>query len=183
MKSSSRNPLLGLAVLLGLRAGLRQSEVLGLRPLRLRGWRAACARAALSRPDRSGQDCALEARGSVRRAAGDRTQEVRRCKAMAPPWRASQAEALPSDRAIAGERTSSREEVMDVRVLRRWLLQALDDCEIALGPKPFHRLRHTFVSNPLIAGVPTYWVTQWAGHTSTAFTERAYGHWIPQPDQ
>lgn len=50
---------------------------------------------------------------------------------------------------------------------------------VEVAEHPFHRLRHTFVSRLLAAGVEPYHVSQWAGHSSTAFTERVYAHWMP----
>ncbi len=72
---------------------------------------------------------------------------------------------------------------MDVRTLRKAFAKALQAAGVEPGDKPFHRLRHTFVTDLLIAGVQLYWVSRWAGHSTPDFTARVYAHWMPQPNQ
>lgn len=48
--------------------------------------------------------------------------------------------------------------------------------------QPFHRCRHTFASRAIAAGIPVDIVSMWLGHSSTAVTRRVYVHFIPDSD-
>ncbi len=75
--------------------------------------------------------------------------------------------------------TGSVDEKRFAQRFRRYLQKA----RIASRHQPIHQLRHTYASQLLSAGVPTYWVSKWLGHADTRTTERIYAHWIPRPDE
>jgi len=170
------------AVLLGLQAGLRNSEVLGLRICDVDFERGEIrVRQRISR----GKIGPVKSARSRRDVPMTKTLELALRTLLLP--RQEEFEPDPESAPIfapvarpQGGGLVSAYGVMDVRTLRRQFGQLLEAAEIEPGEKPFHRLRHTFVSDLLIAGVELFWVSKWAGHSSPDFTSRVYSHWIPQ---
>jgi integrase len=44
-------------------------------------------------------------------------------------------------------------------------------------PRTFHSFRHTFARVALEHGAELTWLSRHLGHSSTAVTDRVYGHW------
>ncbi len=67
-------------------------------------------------------------------------------------------------------------------ILKRELFPAMDRAGIPrVGPtgekRTFHSLRHTFARVALEHGAELTWLSRHLGHSSTAVTDRVYGHW------
>jgi len=181
-------PWLELGVLLGLRAGLRLSEVLGRAASDFDFERGVVTvRRRLSRGTLGAVKTALSRRDvpMTPRLAVTASRRIAELRAELRQQGATEGRLMlfpPVDRQQGGG-LRGREGVMDVRTFRRSYLALLARAGVEPGRKPFHRLRHTFVTYLLHRSVPTFWVSKWSGHASTVFTERVYAHWIPQPDQ
>lgn len=52
--------------------------------------------------------------------------------------------------------------------------------ELEPGLHPFHRPRHTYASELLASNVAVSTVSRWMGHSNTSETERTYAHWVPR---
>ncbi len=170
-----------IATLLSLRAGLRRSEVLGLHwddldlraspPVlrvrrRISRSQAGAPKSAASRrrvPLSPGLVHALECyRQSQLEEAMEKGRDLK--PVLIPP--------------LAG-RFPYRGEWRFSRQFRQHMIKA------GVKPKsdhPFHRLRHTYASELLSAGVPIAQVSEWIGHSDEKITRRVYTHWIPNPD-
>ena len=159
--------------LLGLRAGLRRSEVLGLRH----------------------EDVDLEGRYlHVRRRYSDgqiddpKTQRSRRTV----PLSQELADVLVEYRARNAKRGESpwvfpsirlKDGIQDDRRYGDRFIRKIRKAKITGHPKPFHDLRHTFATDLLLAGVPILKVSRWLGHTSIQITCDTYGHLLPDPGE
>ena len=159
--------------LLGLRAGLRRSEVLGLKPddvdlidrylyVRRRVINGQVDEPKTERSRRqiplSGELAAVLKELLVKNAERNRTEWV-----------------FPSVR-----RTAS---MQDDRRFGDRFKRVLKAAEISGHPKPFHDLRHTFATDLLLAGIPIFKVSRWLGHSSIQITCDTYGHLLPDPEE
>ena len=148
------------ATLLGLRAGLRRSEMLGLQR----------------------RDLGLKARYlHVRRrvtAGGDigppKSARSRRTVPMAKDLTSAiRAQLGKSEWVFASLRGGG---VQDARRLGDRFQRMAQGAEVSSKKQPMHALRHSFASNLLTAGVPIFRVSRWLGHSSINVTTDIYGH-------
>lgn len=168
------------AVLVALRAGLRRSEVLGLRRenvdlagrvLRVRErWAMRSTEVPKSRTSRRDVPLTTELAAVLR--AVMTAQDARAAKrGTAAP------ELLFPAKAKRTAATQHQEENQFGRRFARYLEAAGVPRR---SPNPFHRLRHTFASELLARGVDIWTVSRWLGHSSIELTNRIYAHWIPK---
>lgn len=161
-----RDHSLYVATLLGLRAGLRRSEMLGLQrgDLDLKGPYLQVRR----RVTAGGHVGSTKSEKSRRRVplARDLAQALR-----------EQLLRHRSDWVFAGLRGV---ELQDARRFGDRFVRMVEGSGVAPKRQPMHALRHTFASNLLTAGTPIFKVSKWLGHSSIEITVNRYGHLIPQ---
>jgi integrase len=159
---------------LALRAGLRRSEVLGLRRHDVR----------LSEPA-----IYVRQRVSRRQMGAPKTETSRR--------------RIPISRALAADiqrlTRSCRSTIacdllfppikrrgstvsQDERRFTERFNRFLEKAGMSGRYHPFHDLRHTFATELLLRGVPIFRVSKWLGHSSIQVTCDVYGHLLPSPD-
>jgi integrase len=71
-------------------------------------------------------------------------------------------------------------EPLNMRNLTRRHLQPILEAAKISGPANLYRLRHSFVTLSLLAGVDAKTVSEAAGHASVAFTLDNYAHVLPK---
>ena len=159
--------------LLGLRAGLRRSEVLGLRHEDV---------------DLEGRYLHIRRRYSDGQIDDPKTQRSRRTV----PLSGELAEVLLEYRARNEKRGKSpwvfpsirlKQGIQDDRRYGDRFIRMIRKAKITGHPKPFHDLRHTFATDLLLAGVPILKVSRWLGHASIQITCDTYGHLLPDPGE
>ena len=159
--------------LLGLRAGLRRSEVLGLKPedvdlvdryIHVRR-RIIDGKVDNPKTEKSRRTLPL----SAELASVLQDQIVFNAKRDRGEW------LFPSVR-----RTAS---VQDDRRFGDRFKRIVKGAGIDGHRKPFHDLRHTFATDLLLAGVPIFKVSRWLGHSSIQITCDTYGHLLPDPEE
>ncbi len=173
-----------LAILLGLRAGLRRGEILALQlgDFDLRAYRLQVRRrisrhkvgAVKSKTSRRvvpmTSALAESIREHMKRLAEQAIRDGRTPDHADPIF--------PAER-LRADGTGTSGERNFVRRFRRYA----KDANVKDRYQPIHQLRHTYASELLSAGVPPYWVSRWLGHADTRITEWVYAHWIPRLDE
>lgn len=169
---------LHMAILLGLKLGLRRSEALGLR------WEDVHAEpphVQVVRRLSRGKIGPVKSTAARRRIPLSPKMQDSLCgvDVMFDPKRNS----IPTERLrrlfVVGNYQEHPQPEWRFTARFREHLQAL---HIEPGPMPFHRLRHTFASELLAAGVPIELVSMWLGHSSSDITRRVYAHFVPKSD-
>ena len=170
------------AALLGLRAGLRRSEVLAL------------TRADVDLETRHVHIQRRLSRGRVERP---KTQSSKR-RVPVSAQLAREIRSLIARQNEAALRAGTRppEHLFPAKLLRtpdtvrqqedqfsRRFVRYLKTAKVPRTPMPFHQLRHTFASELLMAGKPIWRVSKWLGHASIELTYRTYSHLIPDPNE
>ena len=179
-----RDPGMHIAAVLGLRCGLRRSEVLALHwddvdlestpPMLHVRRRVAAGRAGPVKSKTSRRRVPLTEE-SVAALRAYRT--TLRAEAMKRGGQDLRPAVIPGHRPGTG--ASYREIGRFSKAFRKMLVEAKIDLRTE---HPFHRLRHTYCSELLSMGVDVDRVSRWAGHQTPAITKRHYEHFIPNPD-
>ena len=171
------------AVMLGMRAGLRRSEILALlwTDLDLEGRyvqvRRRWSRGALGAPKSKTSRRTVPLSKSVVRAL--RSLRVAQQERSLAAGRETPAAVFPARTRHAPTTEFQQEDRFSGRFLK-----ALKRADVERRTvNPFHRLRHTFASELLTNGVPIFKVSKWLGHSSSDLTYAVYGHLIPKPDE
>jgi integrase len=169
------------AALLALRAGLRRSEVLGLRREDVAfGERAIYVRQRASRGDLDTPKSTTSRRRVPMSAA--LVLAIRRLLAE-NDRRALRLGREPSELLFPPLKQQGRTVLQNERRFAARFNRLLEQAEVAPRYHPFHDLRHAFASDLLGAGVPMLKVSRWLGHASIQTTVDTYGHLLPDPDE
>ena len=169
------------AVLLGLRAGLRRSEILGLE----RG-DVDFAEGGLHVRRRFSRGEIGEPKSRRSRRRVPLSPELAQALHAIMAWNDRETLRLrrpPSPLLFPALRRIKGAEHLDERRFGERFDRFVARAGVAPRYHGFHALRHTYATDLLLAGVPILTVSRWLGHQTVGMTTDTYGHLLPEIDE